>query len=147
MRTGTALKGVRQAVLDTMVFIYLFEDDPVYGAPCERLLKEAAVGVFSGIVTPITMAEILVKPLKNKRSDIADRYRQALRNLPNVQPCVFNLETGMMAGALRAQYGFPLPDAMQAAAALQGGGVLVTNDRALKRIKEVRVILLSDLVV
>ena len=38
-----------------------------------------------------------------------------------------------------------LPDLFQAACAMEHGGVLITNDTALKRIDEIKVILLSDL--
>ena len=146
MKRVPTLAGCRNVVLDTMVFIYLFEDQPSYGTLCEELIRQVEKKIFSGLITPITAAEILVKPLRAKRADIADRYRQALANLPNITPCTFTAETGFIAGALRAHYGLPLPDMLQAAAALQyGEGILITNDRHLRRITELRVILLDDM--
>jgi predicted nucleic acid-binding protein len=56
------------------------------------------------------------------------------------------METGSMAGALRARYGLPLPDAFQAAAAIEGGSnTIVTNDRDFRRIREVKVLLLEEI--
>jgi len=76
-------------------------------------------GFFSGVVTPITAAEILVKPLTKKRLSIADRYRMAIRSLP---------------------------DMFQAAVALSfPARTLITNDRALRKVREVRILLLDEL--
>ena len=145
MKAVAALRGVRGAVIDTMVLIYLLEDHPVHAPACEALFRQAEAGEFSGVITPITMAEIVVKPLRAKRADLADRYQAALRNLPNISLCGLSWQTGVMAGALRAKYGLPLPDLFQAACAMEHGGVLITNDKALKRIGDIRVVLLDEL--
>lgn len=147
MSGWTELRGRHGVVLDTMVWIYLFEDHPKYSAACSRLVQEAEAGTFSGVITPVTAAEMLVKPLQKRRPDIAERYRLALGNAPNIVLCPLDGEVGFMAGALRAKYGLPLPDVLQAAMALrETPATLVTNDKALKKIVEVRVILLDELV-
>ncbi len=146
MKPPNSLKGVQGAVLDTMVLIYLLEDHPVYAPICERLLGWAETGVFSGVISPVTMAEIIVKPLRSGRSDLADRYQTALRNLANVTLCGFSWQTGVMAGALRAKYGLALPDMFQAACALDNGGALISNDKALRQVGEIRVVLLDELI-
>lgn len=145
MKIPEALRDARGVVLDTMVLIYLLEDHPHFAGPCEWLLQQAAAGVFSGLLTPITMAEVLVKPLQAGRLDLADRYRAALSNLPGIALCDLTSRAGTMAGALRARYRLPLPDMLQAACALEHGGVLVTNDQALATVKEVRIVLLGEL--
>jgi len=38
-----------------------------------------------------------------------------------------------------------LPDLFQVACAMENGGVLITNDKALKRVREVRVVLLDEI--
>lgn len=145
MTVERQLRGRRDVVLDTTVWIYLFEDHSRYGPLCEKLLAAVGAGVFSAVVTPITAAEVLVKPVKERRPDIADRYRVALRTQPNVRCVAFDEESGFVAGALRAAYGAPLPDMLQAAAALRAPRpTLVSNDKAMKRIREVDVLLLDD---
>lgn len=142
----TALRGRRGVVLDTMVWIYLFEDHPTYAEVCARLVQEAENGTFAGLITPVSAGEILVKPLQNRRADIAERYRMALGNLVNIAVCPLDGDVGFMAGALRAKYNLPLPDVLQAAMALkETPATLITNDKALKKIVEVNVILLDDL--
>lgn len=78
------LDGMQGVVIDTMVLTYLFEAHPHYADLCEHIIGRIGEGFFAGVVTPITAAEILVKPLKQKHPSIADRYRRAIRNLPNV---------------------------------------------------------------
>lgn len=145
MKLPSELRGCKGAVLDTMVLIYLFEDHPRYGAMCEGLFQKMEDGEFAGIVTPITMAEIMVKPLRSGRPDIGDRYQSAVRNAPNVKICGLSWQTGVMAGALRAKHNGSLPEMFQVACAIEHGGVLVTNDREMKRVEDVRVVLLDDM--
>lgn len=103
-------------------------------------------GLFSAIVTPITAAEVLVKPLKMGQLSIADNYRNAIRNMPNLSNIKFDTEIGFMAGSLRAKYALLLPDLFQVAAALaQPANALITNDRDIQRVQETEVFLLSDL--
>ena len=140
------LDGRRGVVIDTMVFIYLFEDHPAFGDICENLFNQIRAGVFSAIVTPITAAEVLVKPLAKGQLSIADNYRSAIRNMPNISNIKFDVEIGFMAGSLRAKYGLPLPDMFQVAAALaQPANAIITNDRDIQRVRETDVFLLSDL--
>ncbi len=140
------LNGRRGVVVDTMVFIYLFEDHPTFGDLCENLFNQIKVGLFSAIVTPITAAEVLVKPLKKGQLSIADNYRNAIRNMPNISNINYDVEIGFMAGSLRAKYGLPLPDMFQVAAALsQPANAIITNDHDIQRVREIDVFLLGDL--
>jgi predicted nucleic acid-binding protein len=140
------LEGRQGVVIDTMVFIYLFEDHPTFGELCENLFNQIQDGLFSAIVTPITAAEVLVKPLKKGQLSVADTYRNAIRTMPNLSNINFNLEIGFMAGSLRAKYGLLLPEMYQVAAALtQPANAIITNDRDIQRVQEIDVFLLSDL--
>ena len=148
MTLAEALQGARRAVIDTMVFIYYFEDHADYGDRADAIIRGAARNLFEAIVTPVTAAELLVKPLKAERPDIADRYRTAIAHLDNTRRCDLSWNAGCMAGALRAQYGLPLPDMFQVATAIEAGScALITNDGALCRIEEVPVVLLDDLTI
>jgi predicted nucleic acid-binding protein len=147
MKLPAILKGGQDVVLDTMFYIYFFEQDAQYGPACKFLMQQIADGVFSGIITPITTAELLVKPLRMGRNDLADCYRDALRSLPNSRLVDLSPEAGFMAGALRAKYGLPLPDMLQVAIAMESDSrVLITNDKAMQRIKEINIVLLSALI-
>jgi len=144
MKLPRRLAGRKGVVLDTMVFIYLFEDSPQFGSVSEFIIEQGQLGKFESIITPITAAELMVKPLQNKRYDLADRYRLALRSMRNVVPVAFSFETGLLAGSLRAKYGLSLPDMIQVACAMQSKApTLITNDKAMEQIEEAEVFLLS----
>jgi predicted nucleic acid-binding protein len=146
MKGLNILRGREGVILDTMLFIYFFEDTAPHAASCEQLLNRMADGVFSGVVTPITIAELLVKPLQARRADVAQRYRNAINGMPNLTVSVIDQQIGALAGALRAKYRLPLPDLFQVATALRSAKpTLITNDRDLKRVTEIDVVLLDEL--
>jgi len=145
MKLPAGLRGCRHVVLDTMFFIYLFEDTPGYADVCARVIQELEAGTFSGVITPVTAAEVLVKPIRANRLDLADRYRGILRSFPNTVCATISVETGSLAGALRAKHGLPLPDMLQAAVAMQfPAPALITNDKDLRRLTEVKVLLMDN---
>jgi len=140
------LDGKQGVVIDTMVFIYLFEDHPDYAGVCEHIIKRMSAGIFTGIITPITTAEILVKPLKQKQFSVADHYRSAIRNIPNATLPGINTEIAFMAGSLKAKYNMPLADMFQAAMALYfPAHALITNDRAMEKVREIDIFLLDKM--
>jgi predicted nucleic acid-binding protein len=144
MKLPKRLAGRKGVVLDTMIFIYLFEDSRQFASVSEFILEQIGLGKLEGVVTPITAAELMVKPLQNKRYDLADRYRLALRSMQNVVPVVLSFEVGLLAGGLRAKYGLPLLDMIQIACAMQSKTpTLITNDKAMEQIDEAEVFLLS----
>ena len=147
MRLPTELKDRKGVVLDTMVFIYLFEDGEPFAAVAEFLVQQMEVGAFHGILTPITAAEILVKPYSRQRVDIAKSYQNALRSITNLDSIEISHEIGYRAASLKAAYGLPLPDMIQLACALESNTpALVTNDKALKKVNEVRIFLFDEFV-
>jgi len=84
--------------------------------------------------------------LEKRQWPIADNYRKAIHNMPNISNFKSDVETGCMAGSLSAKCGLPLPDMFQAAAALaQPANAIITNDRGIQRVREIDVFLLSDL--
>ncbi|RJR17746.1 MAG: type II toxin-antitoxin system VapC family toxin [Desulfobacteraceae bacterium] len=145
LRLPKSLEGRKGVILDTMVFIYLFEDTHEFGSVSEFIFEQTRAGRLECALTPISAAELMVKPIQKGRHDLADRYRFALSSLKNVVPLSLDFEAGLMAGSLKAKYGLPLPDMIQAALAMRSNiPTLITNDREMKRITEVEVFLLSD---
>ena len=141
------LNGRKDVVIDTMFFIYLFEDTPRYGEHCESIIEMIAEGSFSALITPITAAEIVVKPIFAGRNELADEYFSALKRIKNTRLASISVETGHIAGALKAKYRLPLPDMIQMAVALQTEKpAIITNDKALKKVTEVKVYLLDDMI-
>ena len=144
MTCPRTLRGAKGAVIDTNVLIYLFEDHPRYGALAEAVIDEAASETFTGVITPITAGELLVKPLQQHRTDVADAYRSAMSHMRGISLMSIDYRTGVLAGALRARYGLPFPDMLQVAVALRSNpAYIITNDRALEKVAEVKVVRLE----
>ena len=145
MRLPPVLSGCRDVVIDTNIFIYLYEDHPDFADSAEFIINQAEASVFSGVITPITFSEIVVKPYSMQRPDLADLVVCALRSYRNIRCKDIDGKTAQMAGALRARYRRPLPDMYQAAIALQASvPILITNDKALRGVKEIHVLALDD---
>ncbi len=145
MTLPPVLAGCRDVVIDTNIFIYLFEDHPGFADIAEFIINQAEAFSFSGIITPITLSEIVVKPYSMQRPDLADSSVRALRSYRNIRCKDIDGRTAQMAGALRAQYKKPLPDMYQAAIALQAAvPILITNDKGLRIVKEIQVLTLED---
>lgn len=146
MTLTEALAGTRRAVLDTAVLIYYLEDSPIFGDAAAEVVDAAAMGLFTGVITPVTAAELLVKPVQAGRHQLADHYRHAMTGLDNVDTVPLSWKAGCLAGALRAKYALPLPDMLQVGVAIDLGSCgLITSDRHLGRVEEIPVVLLSDL--
>jgi len=141
-----SLRSYKIAALDTMLFIYHFEGDNQYSAKIAKLLSEIEKGAVKGITSVVTLSEILIGPLTNNNIDLADEYKNALNSFPHLKIMEINQYAATLAASLKAKYKIKLPDALQIAAGLiSGADVFITNDKKLKKIKEIKVITLDKL--
>lgn len=130
--------------LDTSVFIYLLEEEPRFLSPARDVLKSIERGERSGIFSCIGMIELLTGPKQKKQYDLAFQYRDFLSSFPNLTVCGVSEDVIERASDLRARYNLRTPDAIHLATALcEGADIFITNDRALKRVKEITVDMLA----
>ena len=133
--------------LDTALFIYHFENHPIYSPLTHELLSEIEKGVLKGITSTITLMEIIVKPLSLGRNDIARKYEALLMNFPNLEVVDLGRDVIRQAAGIRADYRLRPPDALQVSACILGGAqVFITNDRQIHRMKDkLDIVVLDDL--
>jgi predicted nucleic acid-binding protein len=132
--------------LDTMVFIYHFEENQIYSPLTFSIFENLEKGNFKGITSILTLLEILVKPKRENNSILTERYKILFETFPNLQ--VEDLNEGItdIASDLRANYNINTPDAIQIATSLEAhADIFITNDTSLKKITEIKVLLLSEL--
>lgn len=142
---GLDLKG-KIIGLDTMVFIYHFEENQVYSSLTFSIFESLEKGNFNGITSILTLLEILVKPKKENNSLLTERYKLLLETFPNLQVKTLNENIADIASSLRAKYNLNTPDAIQIATSLEDkADIFITNDANLKKVSEIKVLLLSEM--
>lgn len=131
--------------LDTNVLIYYIEEHPVLMEKVELFINKIEDGKAIGITSYVTLLELLVKSIREGRFDLVDQYRTILSSKLEMVP--LNEIVSIKAAELRAKYGFRTPDAIQLASVIsRKGDVFVTNDKGLKKVTEIRVMVLEDIV-
>jgi predicted nucleic acid-binding protein len=96
----------------------------------------------------LTLQEVLVKPLREGRKDIAERYREVLTNSANVRLHDVDQSVCETAARLRAKYTWlRTPDALQLATAIEHDAeIVVTNDDRWRSVSEVVIFVLKDFI-
>lgn len=129
--------------LDSNIFSYQFHKHPVFGPPAKEIFDALSLNKSQAITSIITLTEILsVKILHNKLKDLEIQFFDT----PNLLILDVNHKIALEAAKIRRDYGFRLPDAIQLATAIQAKAkVFITNDERLRKLKELKVILLKEL--
>ena len=131
--------------LDTSVFIYHIEERGPFAEAAGVAMDEMASGAFVGVTSVLTLMEIAVRPLQLGRSDVAEEYEVLLANYPNLEVAAIDRATARRAAELRARHRLRPADALQVAASLEHRATaFLTNDRALRRVDDIEVLLLAD---
>jgi uncharacterized protein len=117
---------------DTMLFVYLVEEDATYFGIVERLLTRMNERGDALCTSIFTRAEALVAPEKYGFPENARRLREYLQP-PDVDILPFTLETADHYARIRATNKVAPADAIHlASAAAAGVDLFLTNDRSLK---------------
>jgi predicted nucleic acid-binding protein len=131
--------------IDTSVLIYHLEAHPGYVAHTTQILKAVQSGACQGVVSEISLLELLVQPLRQERLDVADEYEVLLTSFPNLILAPVTRQVILKAAAIRAAAGLKTPDALIIATAMeQGATLIITNDQHLKRVTGIQVACLDD---
>lgn len=98
------------------------------------------------MTTPVTLAECLVYPIKSGLPKLQQDFIDFIVNGTNTSFVGLDQTIGEEAARLRANYNLSLPDALQVAAAINSGcDAFLTNDTQLKRVTEVKILVLDEL--
>lgn len=141
-------RGISTVALDTMVFIYHVEDRMPYSKFTTELFDGGERGEVQLCTSVLTITEVLTGYRRLKDANAEQSFLQMLNQFYSflkVWPVDFFVAD--RAASLRAAYGIRTPDAVHLATAIAVGAELyITNDRKLKPVKEVSVVLLTELV-
>src|SRR5258708_1654045 len=126
---GAFLTRHRRIALDTSVFIYYLEENPLYvdlsGAVFAWLERPSHTAVTSAL----TMTELLVQPYRQVNEPLVNQYYGLLASFPNLEWIAPDLAIADTAARIRAQHRLRTPDALQIATAIRhGAAAIITND-------------------
>ena len=134
----TSLISGKLIAFDTGPLIYYIEEHPDYLSRADELFSALDSGAALGMTSVLTLQEVLVKPLREGRDDLAEKYRQVLTNSANVKLYEVDQLICETAARLRAKYSWlRTPDALQIATAIRlGAQIIVTNDDGWRRVSK-----------
>lgn len=146
MRISEALQGVRRLFLDTAPVIYYVERNPTFATRVDVVFERLDDGTLFGATSPVTLAECLVVPCRLGAEKAQQDFRELIVGGAGIKFVPLDVAQAEQAAALRARYNLTLTDAFQIAAALSAGcDALLTNDTDLKRVREIRILVIGDL--
>jgi len=145
-KVDDALVGVTDLGFDTAPLIYFVERHSTYVDIVREFVRRVDTRAVRGYSSMVTLTEVLTRPKQKGNTTVEQEYRDLLLHSRNFTLLPIDATIAERAADLRARYRFRAPDALQIAAALAAGcQAFLTNDAALKRTVELRVLVLDDL--
>lgn len=132
--------------LDTNIIIYAVEGYETHAAPIKSLLQGLTEGEIIAVTSELTVAEVLVKPMRDGNAKLEEAYRRFLLPTESLRSSTVSREILEAAAGIRATSALKLPDAIHwATAMIEHCDSFLTNDDGFKSVAGVRVVMLSDL--
>jgi predicted nucleic acid-binding protein len=131
--------------LDTSAFIYHLEAHPPHAPRLLPIFRQIESGRCRGVSSTLTFLEVLVQPYRTGDDEQRAALSALLASFPGLTWVPLDLVVADRAAALRARYRLRTPDAIQLATALHAGADLfLTNDRDLRRVEDIPVLLVDE---
>ena len=132
--------------LDANVVIYAVEGFADVAAQVQALLAALDAAEIVAVTSELTLAEVLVKPLREQNRAARQAYETFLTPTPVLQTVPISRDVLEAAARLRATTRLKLPDAIHLATARLGGcDSFLTNDDLFKPVGPTPVKILSEI--
>jgi predicted nucleic acid-binding protein len=146
VKLDQAVVEISRLGIDTSPLIYFVERHAGYVDIMRKILSLVDSGQFTGYSSVITLTEVLVLPKRAKNIDLENKYRDLLLHSRNYQITPIDSTVAELAASLRAQHNLRTPDALQVASAIQSGcQAFLTNDKSIKRLQDIQILILDEL--
>ncbi len=140
------LRRHRRVALDTSIFVYHVQANPRYLPATDQLFSWLERPLSSAVTSCISMTELLVQPIRGGDEKLVGEFFSLLTRYPNLEWMPTTVPIAALAARFRVLHRLRTPDALQAATAVYSRATgLITNDAAFRRLGEVRVLLLDDI--
>ena len=146
MKVAQALLEVERIFLDSAPVIYFVENHPAYAPVLSEIFRRIDSGQLLAVTSPITLAECLVLPIRQGLTQLEANFQELIVRGNNTLFTAIDHSCAWQAAKLRAQYNITLADALQIATAMRVDcDAFLTNDAALLRVQDVKVLLVENL--
>lgn len=136
----------KKVYLDTNIIIYAVEGFANVAAQIRALLRAMDDAEIVALTSELTVAEALVKPIKDENETVQQAYKTFLTPTPMLQLAPVTRDILEEAARVRATTQLNLPDAIHLATAkLSGCDSFLTNDELFKRVKATNIKILSEI--
>ena len=143
----SVLAGVHRLAVDTAPIIYFIQQHPRYDSTVTEIFRRIDDGDLEAVTSVITLTEVLVHPIQMGRSDLHRAYFTLLTQSAHLTLTGIDESIAEQASVLRAHYHLRTPDALQIAVAMESEcDAFLTNDKKLRMIPHLKVIVLDDIV-
>lgn len=116
--------------IDTSIISYVLAEHPIYVEVAEQVLRTVQSRATTGIISIITLVEILTVPEQRGDDEASRAYEMYLRNFPHLTIREVDFEVARTAAQIRGKFKLRTPDALQIATALVAKATLIiTNDK------------------
>ncbi len=135
---------MNKVFLDSNIFIYFFEGRNEFVAKAEKLISGLESSGQESVTSVITLAETLVKPMRDGNLELVEKYKQVFLYFPGLKVEVIDEKAAIKASEFRAKYGFRLMDSLQLSTAIHNRcDIFWTNDKNKEKCREIKVMILA----
>ena len=146
MNLSDELLKVNTLFIDTAPIIYYIEAHPRYGPLIKDAVSFFEKGKIKVYTSVITLTEVISKPIEKGDKKLAKEFTDFLKHGKNLKLTDIPVNIAEYAGMLRGKYpDLKTIDAIQLLSAIDiGADAFLTNDKRLKKIIEIKVLVLED---
>jgi len=127
----------KRIALDSMIFIYHFEESRAYFHEVQKILLSAQEGEYELVTSTISVIEALSTPKYLRLHETVNEIKLFFKEAGFIKVIDVSWDIAIEAASLRRQHeSLRTPDAIQLATAIvSGADVFITNDVRLSKIK------------
>lgn len=146
MNLDAAFDGISKLYVDSAPLIYYVEEHIAYVDQMEYILNIVDKNSIEVVSSVLTLAEVLVLPVRTGAYQVAQLYRAILMNRETCTLAVISENIAIEAASIRARYRINTPDALHIASAIEFRcDAFLTNDHKLRAVQELNVLVLDEL--
>lgn len=135
----------KRIYLDINIFLYCFEDISPYSEMLQPIIENIERDFFYAVTSELSLAEALVKPMKDNNQHCVDVYLHGIQTTPTMTVIPVDRTILIEAARIRSTTSNKLPDAIHLATALyERCDSFLTNDLQIKTIPPLQMIQLNE---